>query len=340
MLPPLALALEVFGWSGYAAAQLRRMTRPIPRLLAAYGVWLGTSALLTLDVAAVAGASVGADAAGRHPPARRWHLGAAMLGANTGSLLLPFSNLTNLVLVGATGIGFASYVAASAAPQFAAAIAVGAMLVWRAHRSGDLPAADDVPGEALAPARVAGLVAAAGAGGAIAFGLLGLDMALPFAAASGLLTAGVVAAGRARPRDVVRSLPIGALLLVAAAAALYGPLSSWAEALPHPGGGASGLAEALVVGGTAAALVNNLPAAALGAVWLGHVSPSVVVAYLVGTNVVAVATPHGSAATMLVRAGAHRQGVHLPAAEHVRDAWRYAVVGGLAAIAALALTRG
>ncbi|MFN8631295.1 MAG: hypothetical protein U0838_13560 [Chloroflexota bacterium] len=164
VLPPLALALEAFGWSGFAAAQLRRVARPLPRLLAAYGVWLATSAFLTLDVAAVAGASVGTDAAGGHRAARRWHLGAAMLGSNTGSLLFPFSNLTNLVLVGASGTGFAAYVGAAWGPQVAAALAVGGLLAWRARGSGAMHPADDIPADAPPPGRVAGLVAAAGAG--------------------------------------------------------------------------------------------------------------------------------------------------------------------------------
>jgi arsenical pump membrane protein len=335
VLPPLALALEAFGWSGFAAAQLRRVARPVSRLLAAYGVWLLTSTFLTLDVAAVAGASVGTDAAGEHAPARRWHLGAAMLGSNTGSLLFPFSNLTNLVLVGASGTAFGAYVAAAWAPQLAAAIAVGAVLAWRANDSGDLHPAEDLPAEPPRPGRRAGAVAAAGAIGAIGFGVAGLDMAVPFALSAGVLTVAALLTGRVRAGQVGRSLPLGALALVAVAAALIGPAGDAAAGLPHPGADAGGLVLATAVGGLAAALLNNLPAAAFGAVWLVHAPPSVVVAYLVGTNIVAMATPHGSAATMLVRAGGHRRGVRLPALDHLRGAWRYAAAGAVAAVAAL-----
>lgn len=336
VLPPLALALEAFGWSGFAAAQLRRIARPEPRLLAAYGVWLLTSTFLTLDVAAVAGASVGTEAAGEHPPARRWHLGAAMLGSNTGSLLFPFSNLTNLVLVGATGTGFAAYVGAAWGPQLAAALAVGGLLAWRARGSGQLRPADDLPVEAAPPGRLAGLVAALGGLGAIVFGIAGLDMAVPFALAAGVLTTSAIIAGRTTVEETRRSLPISALALVTAAAVLVGPAGDAAAGLPHPGEDPVGLVAAMLVGGAAAALCNNLPAAAFGAVWLAYASPPVVIAFLLGTNILALATPHGSAATMLVRAGGHRRGVTMPAVDHLRAAWRYAAAGGVAAIAVLA----
>src|SRR3989442_9067796 len=71
-LPPLALSLEAFGWRDRLAAQLARIARPLPRLLATYSVWLITSAVLTLDVAAVASASVGIAVAGQRHGERRW----------------------------------------------------------------------------------------------------------------------------------------------------------------------------------------------------------------------------------------------------------------------------
>ncbi len=123
VLPPLALALEAFGWRERLASRLTQIRRPMPRLLATYAAWLATSAALTLDVAAVAAASVGIAVAGPRAWERRWQLGCAILGANVGSLLLPFSNLTNLVLVSASGIGFAAYVRAAVWPQVAAASA-------------------------------------------------------------------------------------------------------------------------------------------------------------------------------------------------------------------------
>lgn len=353
VLPLLALGLEAFGWSRTAALGLRRLRDPVVRLVGAYGVWLGTSALLTLDVAAAAGASVGVEVAGEDAAARRWHLGAAVLGSNVGSLLFPFSNLTNLVLVGAAGIGLASFVREAWLPQLGAALAVGLVLVLRAGRSGDLehPAvaqptqlgsATDRSGKSPSAlldrvSLLVGVIALGGGVGAVAFGLLGLDMAVPFALSAAGIVGAAVALGRLPVRGLDGALPIGALGLVAGAALLAGPISRATSAVPLPQPDVGGLALALVVGSLLAVMVNNLPAAAFGSVWLAHATVPIVVAYLIGTNIAAVATPHGSAATMLVRAGGARRGSPLGARDHIRSAWRYALAGSVAAIALLAL---
>ncbi|HEY6569248.1 MAG TPA: hypothetical protein VIZ22_03115 [Candidatus Limnocylindrales bacterium] len=341
VLPALALALDAYGWSQAAGAVIRRVPEPMARLLAAYAVWLATSALLTLDVAAAAGATVAAEVAGPDRPAQRWHLGAAMLGANVGSLLFPFSNLTNLVVVGAAGIGLTAYVAAAWLPQVGAAAACGLLLAWRARRSGVLatvgvqPDAIDEPSARPAapsgPSAWVGLIALAGGSGAVVAGIAGADMAIPFALATAVVVGAGVADGRLTPSAVACAVPIGALALVAAAAVLNGPLAGAAVALPRPPDDPLGVVVALIVGGLLAASVNNLPAAAVGAIWLAGSPVSIVVAYLVGTNVAAIATPHGSAATMLVRSIATRREVPLPAIGHLRTAWRYALTGSVAA---------
>ena len=88
VLPPLALALAALGIRDAIVRPIRRLATPQRRLVAAYGTWLATSAVLTLDVAAVASGSVGMLVA-REPGERRWQLGAAVLGSNLGSLLFP-----------------------------------------------------------------------------------------------------------------------------------------------------------------------------------------------------------------------------------------------------------
>jgi len=130
-------------------------------------------------------------------------------------------------------------------------------------------------------AGLAGGVAVVGALAAVAVGLLGGDMAVPFAISAGLL--------------------------------------------------------ALAVGSVLAGVANNLPAAAFGAVWLAPAHPASVIAYLIGTNVGAVATPHGSVATILTRAVGGRHGVGIPARVYLGSAWRYASAGAIAGILALVL---
>lgn len=337
VLPVFARALEAFGWSRAAGSALRRFRAPMARLLAAYLVWLATSALLTLDVAATAGATVGIDVAGPDERAQRWHMGAAILGSNVGSLLLPFSNLTNLVVVGATGIGLGAYVAAVWLPQVGAALAVGLLLAVRAHRSGDVTMPDADPRRAAGapaedgPSVIAGLIAIGSAVGSIMAGLAGLDMAVPFAIGAALLAGSAVARRAVVARDVVRGLPIAALAVVGLAAVIGEPLATGASFVPRPPDDVLGLAIALALGGLLAATFNNLPAAAFGAAWLAHSPAPIIVAYLVGTNIAALATPHGSAATMLVRSIASRREVPLPARGHVRTAWRYALTGSVTA---------
>ena len=53
VLPPLAVALEAFGWRDRLSGRFVRIRRPLLRLLSSYAAWLVTSAALTLDVAAV-----------------------------------------------------------------------------------------------------------------------------------------------------------------------------------------------------------------------------------------------------------------------------------------------
>lgn len=347
VLPPLALALEAFGWRDRLARPLARIRRPLARLLTTYAGWLLTSSLLTLDVAAVAAASVGIAVATDHEEERRWQLGGAILGANVGSLVLPFSNLTNLVLVSATGIGFAAYVALAAGPALAAAVAVGLLFAVRARRALPDPAEMPEPAvDSLPPAlprvadatgRAAGAVAVLGAVGAIVAGLQGGDVAVPFAVSGGILAGVAVAGGRLDVHAVARSVPLAGLAVIAVAAIASEPIGIAAGLLPRPDASMGGLLLALVVGGGLAALANNLPAAAFGAVWLVGGHPATVVAYLLGTNVFALATPHGSVATILARAIGHRHGVRTPATRYLRTAWAYAAAGAVAGILALAV---
>lgn len=346
VLPPLALALEAFGWRDRLASQLRTVRRPLPRLLLSYAVWLATSSLLTLDVAAVAAASVGIAVAGERRAERRWQLGGAILGANVGSLLFPFSNLTNLVLVGATGVGFAAYTAVAAGPALASALVVGLLLAARARGALAVPtppagpdgnpcgaATGSLDGRALA----AGGVALLGAIAAVVAGLAGADIAVPFAASGGILAGAAVADGRLGVRMLARSIPLTGLGVVALAAVASGPMGTAAAWLPRPDATAVGLLLTVIVGGVLAAAANNLPAAAFGAVWLVRAHPASLVAYLLGTNVVALATPHGSVATILSRDVGRRHGVATSTRRHLRAAWLYGAAGAAAGLLALAL---
>lgn len=343
VLPPLAASLEALGWSRLAARQIRRITDPLVRVVAAYGLWLATSALLTLDVAAVAAASVGLAVGGARRAERDAQLGAAIVGSNVGSLLFPFSNLTNLVLLAGAGIGFGAYVDAALVPQIATAATVGVVLAWRSRRRLAEPerpdqsdrsptAAEDELRSIDPPARLAGAIVLAGSVAAVAVGFAGGDIAAVFVLTAALVAGLAAGAGRATPRRLLRSVPLLGVAVIVLAVVLGGPMAALATRLPAPARlGTAPLDFALValVGGLLAAGFNNLPAAAFGAVWLHGASPALVVAYLIGTNVLALVTPHGSLATVLCRSVAERAGHAVPHGPYLRAAWWFGLAGSV-----------
>lgn len=347
-LPTLALTLEAFGVRDGLASRLVSIRRPLARLMTNYAIWLITSAILSLDVAAVASASIAITAAGEDQEERRWQLGGAILGSNVGSLLLPFSNLTNMVLVSATGMGLAAYVGLAVWPQLAAALAVGLLLAVRARKpiargltadgsQHQVRLITEPPGILGKQAGVAGVAALVSAAAAVAVGLVGGDMAVPFAIAASLLATAAVASGRLTISAIIRTVPLAGLVIIVLAAVASAPMATVGGLLPQPQESPGGLLLALAVGSVLAIAVNNLPAAAFGATWLARAHPAAIIAFLIGTNVAALATPHGSVATLLARAVGARHGVATPARAHLGSAWRYASIGVVAAILALLL---
>ncbi len=350
VLPPLAVSLEATGWSELAGSRIRAIGEPVARVLCAYALWLAMSALLTLDVAAVAAASVGISVGERRPAERDAQLGAAIVGSNVGSLLFPFSNLTNLVLLAGAGISFRAYVGAAAMPQFATAVSAGAVLLWRSRRliAKDRPTefvaprCDAGPRSLDGPARLSGAIVLAGAVVAVAAGFLGADIAAVLCVTAALVVAVAVSSRRAQVGRLASSVPRLGVAVVLAAVFLGRPMAALAGRLPALQSGPVtpvDLGMAALVGGGLAAAANNLPAAAFGAVWLHGAPPALVVAYLVGTNVLALVTPHGSLATMLCRSVAARAGHAIPHGPYLRVAWLFALPATLAALAALALVR-
>jgi arsenical pump membrane protein len=354
VLPPLAAALEVLGWAGIVAAAIQRARLSWrAEVVATYGLWTVVSATLTLDVAAVVAVPVELRlAAGHSRQAAAAQVFGAILGANVGSLLFPFSNLTNLVLVAATGTAFGAYVGAALWPQLLAIAGTALLLGVRARATQDEPlkvepeAADAALDRATVPRAtvVGGLAAAAGAVAAIVVGLAGGDVAVVFAVTAAVVVTCAEVSGRpgAGASDVLRSIPPVAVAVVLFAAVAGGPASGLASAFPSPQASLSPELALLVialVGGALAAAINNLPAAAFGAIWLHGASPDAVVAYLIGTNLLAIATPHGSVATMLVRRLAARGGFETGVLDHLTSAWLPALAAGVPAMLALLVVR-
>lgn len=358
-LPPFAHALASFGLRDLLARRIAAVRTGERRLVAAFGLWLGTSALLTLDVAAVAAGSV-AMAIGRDHGERRWQLGAAVVGSNVGSLLFPFSSLTNLVLVAGSGIGLAAYVGAVVPALVGAAVAGGTLLLARFVQDqdddrDDSPAIDDPPlryaparGDRDGPVDQASTLAASLAGAvavvAVVSGLTGGSMVWPFVAGAAILVGWAVAIGRLEASSIVRTVPLGAFAVIGVAGLASGALAAVAGLLPHPRtAGPAEIAVVALVGAGLSAALSNLPAAAFGAAWLGVASPALIVAFLVGTNAGSMATPNGSIATTLARSSARSsarlRGHETGIGAYLAGAWRYAAVTGVAAVVALIAIR-
>ncbi|MGB3697624.1 MAG: SLC13 family permease [Gordonia sp. (in: high G+C Gram-positive bacteria)] len=319
------------GAFGYLAAWLQQ--RRWPGLPARAATWvqvvvlatvstvffsLDTTAIMVTPLAVVLARRSGADV---------WAVGLTVVWiANLGSLLLPVSNLTNLLAVsGGMFGGTGDYLATMWRPALvAAALAVLASAVVYRHRSRDRVSADPaVPRGAPGPldARLR-----------VSLGTLGCLLPLlvspvPYwlsatAAAAVLVVVGI----RTAPTSLsVRLVPWSSLLLVTA-------LSTGAAALHAAGAAAwigarvmqwetstAGLMLLGAVGALLANAVNNIPAFLALDVGVGDVAG--MAALLIGVNAGPVVTPWASLATLLWHDQLRRSGVDVR--------WRRFVMAGL-----------
>ena len=243
--------------------------------------------------------------------------------SNVGSLLLPISNLTNILFAVAFHLDFASFAARMLAPQLVALAVTYAWLRW--YFRGDLPARFD-PSSLPSPA------SAVPSHGYFVTSIVVLIMVLvgyflapladvePYVIAFGgvvvLAVAGAVTR-RVRLRAAgevswgVFPFVVGLFVAVRAVENLgFSPaVSAWLSRM-HTGSASKMLTTAAI---TAAAsnVMNNLPAALLMRSILhdAQVHARPVFAALIGANAGAIVTPFGSLATMLVMALARRDGV-------------------------------
>jgi len=242
--------------------------------------------------------------------------------ANVGSLLLPISNLTNLLFADAFHQTFAAFAARMILPQIVALVTTYAILRWHFRR--DLPSvfstkslpdpASVVPNHTYFLVCITVLVAVLV--GYFLAPLLGLEpYVFAFAACAVLLFAGM-ANGRVHIRFVreiawdLFPFVIGLFIAVQGLENLgiVGVASRWLAEM-SPGTPQMLLATA---GATAFAsnIVNNLPAALIARSVLlsAHAHTGTVLAALIGSNAGPMITTFGSLATMLVLALARRDG--------------------------------
>ena len=294
----------VFDYLGTRAA-LASGGRPRRLLVLVVVLAASVTAVLTLDATVVLLTPVVLTTVHRMRIAARPHAYACTHLANSGSLLLPVSNLTNLLAFAASGLSFGHFAALMALPWVLACAIEWAGL--RTFFSGDLPADAVDPGADAPPAP------------RYALGVLALTVRRfrgdqlggrqPGLGGDRRLRAAARPAGAARRECRCGSLageasPGFCLFVLALAVIVEGVTKhGLGDGLRHLMPDTTTLGALLVAAFLAAAvanLVNNLPAT-LALIPIVTGQPALVLAVLIGVNVGPNATYPGSLATLLWR---------------------------------------
>jgi arsenical pump membrane protein len=337
----LAHVADERGVFGYLGAVAGRLSGGSPRRLLrlVFAVAAVVTAALSLDATVVLLTPVVLATAVRVGARPRPHLYACGHLANSASLLLPVSNLTNLLAFGAAGIGFGRFAGVMSLPWL---VVIGIeYVIFRWWFAVDLGTpAQPVPPVAQPVPRFALIVLAATLAGFGLSGPAGISPAWIAAAAAAVLAVSRLV--RRPATEAVRlvraaNLPFCAFvfaLSVVVLAVRAGPVgTAVARLMPHRPG-IAGLLIAASIAALLANLLNNLPATLL-LVPLAAPSPGLVLAVLLGVNIGPNLTYVGSLATLLWRQILHTRD-HPPATGEFLRLGAVTVPAGLVAgVAAL-----
>jgi arsenical pump membrane protein len=292
----------VFDYLGARAARASRGNRD--RLLALVVILAAAvTVTLTLDATVVLLTPVVLRTVHRLRIAARPHVYGCVEIANAGSLLLPVSNLTNLLAFSATGLTFAHFTALMTLPWVVVCGLqwLALRLFFRTDLVGTLGRVDRAP----EPPRYALVVLGMTVAGFVATSSVHVRPA--WAALGGCVLLGIPLLRRrvATPRRMLAGLSLGFCLFVLALGVIvegvtqHGLGTALAHLVPV-GGSLPALLGVAALAAVTANVLNNLPATLL-LVPLTIASPLAVLAVLVGVNVGPNATYPGSLATLLWR---------------------------------------
>jgi arsenical pump membrane protein len=323
----------LFTWCGRWMAGFAR-GRPDRLLVAVFVVASLVTAVFSLDATVVLLTPVVFATAARLAVRARPHIYACTHLSNTGSLLLPVSNLTNLLAFHASGLSFVRFAGLMGLPWLVA-IATE-FVVFRRFFASDLSDAGTAPpdsGERGAPPWFAiATVAATLAGFAIA-SAAGVNPAWAAAAGALVLTARAALRGQASLTAILSAadlpflafvLALGVVVRAVIDNGLDGALRGW---LPHTSG-LAGLLGIAALAAVAANLINNLPTVLVLTPLIAAAGPAAVLAVLIGVNIGPNLTFTGSLATMLWRRIVHQH-------NHTIDLAEFSLLGLLTTPAAL-----
>jgi arsenical pump membrane protein len=291
-----------------AGVAMARTSAGNPRRLLAmvFVIAAATTAILSLDATVVLLTPVVlATARALSIPARP-HVYATAHLANSASLLLPVSNLTNLLAFSAAGISFARFTAVMTLPWLAAVIAEFVLFRWlfaRELRPQERPA--DPPPKAEVPVFVLVVLVLTLAGFAVTSLL---DVSPAWAALAGAVVLGVrsLAQRRSTVSGIVDAVNVPFLAFVLClgvvvnAVMLHGLDTAMRELLPT-GDTFLALLGIAVVAAVLSNVVNNLPAVLVLLPLAAVSGPAAILAVLIGVNVGPNLTYAGSLANLLWR---------------------------------------
>ena len=324
-------------------ALLARRAGASPRRLLAlvFAVAVAVTTVLSLDATIVLLTPVVLATAARLRTSPRPHVVACAHLANSASLLLPVSNLTNLLAFHASGLSFTRFGALMLLPWLVM-IAIEWLALPRFFAT-DLRRPRPARPPALGGAQLLRpplAVVALTLLGFAASGAVGIEPVWVAVAGAAAITLPALARRETGPAVLARSAEpgflvfVGGLGVIVAAASEHG-LADAVGALVPAGDGVLTLLAVAVVGAALANLVNNLPATLLLVPIAAAGGPGVVLAALIGVNVGPNLTYVGSLATLLWRRILRHEDAEVDALEFLRLAVLTVPAGIVAATLAL-----
>lgn len=292
--------------------------RPGRLLTAVFALASAITAVLSLDATIVLLTPVVFATAARMGARPKPHVYACTHLSNTASLLLPVSNLTNLLAFSASGLSFTRFAALMVLPWL---VAIGAeYVVFRRFFARDLAPAVPEPRTGEPPELPLFALVTVGCtlAGFVAASAVGIDPAWSAAAGALVLATRAVLRGRATTLTVIRATAPAFLAFVLALGIVVRAVvdNGLADALGHLLPAGSGLPALFGIAALAAVLanlINNLPAVLVLLPLAAASGSGAVLAVLLGVNIGPNLTYAGSLATLLWRriVHEHEHGVDL-----------------------------
>ncbi|KUN30906.1 transporter [Streptomyces corchorusii] len=310
--------------------------RPVRLLTAVFALASVITAVLSLDATIVLLTPVVFATAARTGVRPKPHVYACTHLSNTASLLLPVSNLTNLLAFAASGLSFTRFAALMALPWLAA---IGVeYLVFRRFFARDLAAAAPAgrdTGETPELPLFALVTVGCTLAGFVVASAFGVEPAWVAAAGALVLAGRALVRRKAGPAAVVRAAAPAFLAFVLALGIVVRAVvdNGLADVLGRVMPGGTGLPALLGIAALAALLanlINNLPAVLVLLPLAAPVGPGAVLAVLLGVNIGPNLTYAGSLATLLWRRIVHQH-------EHDVDLREFTRLGLLAVPSSLAI---